>query len=133
MHVLSHFRLRTKLAILMGLSALALVASIGVAASLLRQRMIDDRIDTLRERRQHHDRRCLCRCKARSTLIGSPTSRRSSSSAMPSMRSASTMGRVTSSAWTTDGIVLAHGTAAALENKPTPVADVEWTHRPATG
>lgn len=48
MHVLSRLRLRTKLTILMGLSALALVASIGVSASIVRQRMFDDRVDKLR-------------------------------------------------------------------------------------
>jgi methyl-accepting chemotaxis protein len=48
MHILSRLRLRTKLALLMGLSALALVVSIGVAASIMHQRMIDDRVDKLR-------------------------------------------------------------------------------------
>jgi methyl-accepting chemotaxis protein len=47
MHILSRLRLRTKLALLMGLSALALVASIAIASSILRQRMLDDRIDQL--------------------------------------------------------------------------------------
>ena len=44
----SHLRLRTKLALLTGLSALAVAASIGVAASFMHQRMIDDRVDKLR-------------------------------------------------------------------------------------
>jgi methyl-accepting chemotaxis protein len=48
MQLLSRLRLRTKLALLMGLSALALVASIAVASSLMHQRMLDDRIDKLR-------------------------------------------------------------------------------------
>jgi methyl-accepting chemotaxis protein len=48
MHVLSHLRLRTKLAALMGLSAIALIATVAVASSLLHQRMIDDRVDKLR-------------------------------------------------------------------------------------
>ena len=47
MHILSRLRLRTKLALLMGLSALALVASIAMASSILHQRMLDDRIDKL--------------------------------------------------------------------------------------
>ncbi len=47
MHVLSRLRLRTKLALLMGLSALAVVASIAAASSTMRQRMIDDRLDKL--------------------------------------------------------------------------------------
>ena len=48
MNVLSRLRLRTKLALLMGLSALALVAATTIAASVLHQRMLDDRIDKLR-------------------------------------------------------------------------------------
>ncbi len=48
MTLLSRFKLRTKLVLLLGLSALALVVSIGMAASLTHQRMIDDRIDKLR-------------------------------------------------------------------------------------
>ncbi len=48
MHILSRFRLRTKLTFLLGLSALAVVISIGAAASLLQQRMFDDRVDKLR-------------------------------------------------------------------------------------
>jgi methyl-accepting chemotaxis protein len=48
MNLLSRLKLRTKLALLLGLSALALVVSIGAAASLMHQRMIDDRVDKLR-------------------------------------------------------------------------------------
>jgi methyl-accepting chemotaxis protein len=47
MNFLSHLRLRTKLTLLLGLSALAVIASIGLAASQLQQRMLDDRIDKL--------------------------------------------------------------------------------------
>ena len=48
MNLLSRLRLRTKLTLLLGLSALAVVASIGLAASQLQQRMLDDRVDKLR-------------------------------------------------------------------------------------
>ncbi len=48
MKFLSHLRLRTKLTLLLGLSALAVIASIGLAASQLQQRMLDDRVDKLR-------------------------------------------------------------------------------------
>jgi len=47
MHLLTRLKLRTKLAFLLALSALAVVVSIGVAASLMRQRLFDDRIDKL--------------------------------------------------------------------------------------
>jgi methyl-accepting chemotaxis protein len=47
MHILSRLRLRTKLALLMGLSALALLASIAVASSIMHERMLEDRLDKL--------------------------------------------------------------------------------------
>src|SRR5271154_4134143 len=47
MNLLSRLKLRTKLALLLGLSILAVVVSIGAAASLMYQRMFDDRIDKL--------------------------------------------------------------------------------------
>ncbi len=48
MNVLSHFKLRVKLTLLLGLSALAVVLSIGAAAWLMQDRMFNDRIDKLR-------------------------------------------------------------------------------------
>jgi methyl-accepting chemotaxis protein len=48
MNLFSRLKLRTKLALLLGLSALAVVVSIGAAASLMHQRMFNDRIDKLR-------------------------------------------------------------------------------------
>jgi methyl-accepting chemotaxis protein len=48
MTMLSHLKLRTKLTLLLGLSALALVVAIAVAGSTLYQRMFDDRVDKLR-------------------------------------------------------------------------------------
>ena len=48
MNFLRHLRLRTKMSLLLGLSALAIVVSIGAAASLMQQRMLDDRVDKLR-------------------------------------------------------------------------------------
>jgi len=48
MNMLSHLKLRTKLTLLLGLSALAVVASIGASASLMHARMINDRIDKVR-------------------------------------------------------------------------------------
>ena len=47
MHILTRLKLRAKFALLLGLSALAVVVSNGVAASLMHQRMFDDRIDKL--------------------------------------------------------------------------------------
>src|SRR6266700_5291578 len=47
MKILSRLRLRTKLAMLMGLSALAVVAVSGISAARMHQRMIEDRVDKL--------------------------------------------------------------------------------------
>jgi methyl-accepting chemotaxis protein len=48
MNILSRLRLRTKLILLIGLGALAMVAVTVAGTSILRQRMVDDRIDKLR-------------------------------------------------------------------------------------
>ena len=48
MGLLSRLKLRSKLAVLLGMAALAVVGSIGAGASMMRQRMLDDRIDKLR-------------------------------------------------------------------------------------
>ena len=48
MNILSHLKLRAKLTLLLGLSTLAVIVSIGAAASLMHQRMFDDRIAMLR-------------------------------------------------------------------------------------
>ena len=44
MNLLSNMKVRTKLGLLLVLSTLALVVSIGAAASLMRARMVEDRI-----------------------------------------------------------------------------------------
>ena len=44
----NHLRLRTKLALLLGLSALAVIASIASGAMTVRDRMVQDRVDKLR-------------------------------------------------------------------------------------
>jgi methyl-accepting chemotaxis protein len=48
MHLLSRLRLRTKLALLMALSAIAVTVAVIVGASAMHQRMYDDRVDKLR-------------------------------------------------------------------------------------
>ena len=47
MSILSRLKLRTKFALLLGLSALGVVASIAISSSLMQQRMVDDRVDKL--------------------------------------------------------------------------------------
>ena len=46
MALLTHLKIKAKLALLLGLSAVALVVATIVAASVLHQRMIEDRIDS---------------------------------------------------------------------------------------
>jgi methyl-accepting chemotaxis protein len=48
MNPLSHLKLRTKLILLLGLSVLAVVVSVGLAASQLKERLFSDRIEKLR-------------------------------------------------------------------------------------
>ncbi len=122
MHILSRLRLRTKLVLLVGLAALALVASIGIAASLLRQRMFDDRVDKLASV-------VNATIGVAASLEGQVAAHRLEHdqaieqfrNAVHSIRFDGGAGYV--AAWTSDGIMVAHGTAPALEGKPTPVAD----------
>ena len=122
MNVLSRLRLRTKLALLMGMSALALVASIGVAASVMHRRMIDDRAETLRA---VVDTSLGLAQSLENQVAGHLLTHAQAleqfRNAVHTIRFNSGTGYLT--AWTTDGIVTAHGTALALEGKPTPVAD----------
>jgi methyl-accepting chemotaxis protein len=122
MHILSRFNLRIKLSLLLGLSALAVVISIGAAASLLRQRMVDDRVDKLRAIvqstlaiAQSLENRVAAHALTREQALASLRDD------IHAMRFDGGAGYVT--AWTTDGIVVAHGTVPTLEGKPTPVAD----------
>ena len=48
MSALSHLKLRTKLTVLIGLSALAMIAIAVTAAATMHQRMLDDRVNKLR-------------------------------------------------------------------------------------
>jgi len=48
MALLNRLNLRSKLAVLLGMAALAVVGSIGAGASMMRHRMFDDRIGKLR-------------------------------------------------------------------------------------
>jgi methyl-accepting chemotaxis protein len=122
MHVLSRLRIRTKLVILTGLSALAVLASIAVASSLMHQRMIDDRVDKLRA----VINTALGLAQSLENQVDAHELSREQAivqfrDAAHAIRFDSGAGYIT--AWTMDGTVTAHGTAPALEGKPTPVAD----------
>ncbi|HEY2616202.1 MAG TPA: methyl-accepting chemotaxis protein [Acetobacteraceae bacterium] len=119
MHVLSHLRLRTKLAILAGLSALAVIASITLAASILHQRLIDDRVDKLRAvvdtalglARSLEDE-VVAHQFSREQAIGQFRN------AVHSIRFDGGVGYIF--AQTLDNILVVHGANPELENKPSP-------------
>ena len=124
MHVLSHLRLRTKLAALMGLSAIALIATVAVASSLLHQRMIDDRVDKLRAVVQ------TAQGLAQSLENQVAGHQISHEQAIAQFRGAVHTVRFDDGAgylvaWTNDGTVIAHGTLPTIEGKPTPVGDAD--------
>jgi methyl-accepting chemotaxis protein len=130
MHILSHLKIRTKLTLLLGMSALALVVSIGAAASLMRQRMFDDRVDKLRAVvqstiavAQSLEERVLTHALTREQAL---TLLRDD---VHAMRFDAGTGYVF--AQTLDNIFVLHGTTPALEGKPSQVVDENG--RPLTG
>jgi methyl-accepting chemotaxis protein len=121
MHVLSRLRLRTKLAILTGLSALALVASIGIASSVLHQRMFDDRVDKLHSvvdtalgLAQSLERQVATHELTREQAIGEFRN------AAHSIRFDNGVGYIV--AQTLDNVFVVHGANPDLENKPSAAA-----------
>jgi methyl-accepting chemotaxis protein len=122
MNVLSRFKIRTKLTLLLGLSALAVVISIGAAASLMHQRMFDDRVDKLRAVVQSTisvakslESRVTARQLTREqalVLLGDD---------IHAMRFDQGGGYVV--AQTLGNVIVLHGTVPALENKPSSAAD----------
>jgi methyl-accepting chemotaxis protein len=120
MNILSRLKLRTKLALLLGLSALALVVSIGVAASVMRTRMVDDRVAKLTAIVQS--------VRGLATALEAKVAARHMTRAeaeaqlredIHAMRFDSGAGYAV--AESDDGIVMMHGTNPSLEGKPSPV------------
>jgi methyl-accepting chemotaxis protein len=122
MRILSHLKLRTKLALLLGLSVLALVASIGVAASLIHQRMLDDRVDKLRAVvqstiavAQSLENRVMAHALTREQALALLRDD------IHAMRFDDGVGYVF--AQTLDNILVLHGATPALEGKPSPAVN----------
>ena len=124
MNILSRLRLRTKLALLLGLSVLTLVAVIVVAASLVRQRMVEERIDKDRaivqatigiaQALEHRvAARQLTREQALSMLRDD----------IHAMRFDAGAGYVY--AQTMDNTIVLHGASPALEGRPSPATDAD--------
>jgi methyl-accepting chemotaxis protein len=117
MNLLSHLKLRTKLTLLLGLSALAVIASIGLAASQLHQRMLDDRVDKLRTAAQMS--LGLAASLETQTAAGQLTHQAAIAqlaTALHAMHFDHGDGYVAYQS--RDGLVLAHGGNPSLEGKP---------------
>jgi methyl-accepting chemotaxis protein len=124
MNILSYLRLRTKLILLMGLSALALLAVIAIAASLVRQRMIEERIDKDRAVvqatlgiAQSLENRVTAQKLSREQALGMLRDD------IHAMRFDGGVGYVY--AQTLENIIVMHGSNAALEGKPSPATDAD--------
>ncbi len=122
MRILSHLKLRTKLTLLLGLSALALVASIGAAASIIHQRMFDDRVDKLRAVVQS----TIAIAQSLENRVTAHALTREQALALlrddvHAMRFDDGVGYVF--AQTLDNILVLHGATPALEGKPSPAVD----------
>ncbi len=122
MHILSRLRLRTKLTLVLGLSVLAVVVSIGAAASLLQQRMFDDRVDKLRAVVQS----TIGIAQSLEARVAARKLTREQALALlrddiHAMRFDSGAGYVV--AQTLDNMIVIHATVPALEGKASPVTD----------
>ncbi len=124
MHILSRFKLRTKLTLLLGLSALAVVISIGAAAWLSQDRMFGDRIDKLRAVVQS----TISIAQSLETRVAAHQLTREQALALlrddvHALRFDNGAGYVF--AQTLDNVLVLHGTVPALEGKPSPPAKNE--------
>ncbi len=131
MKLLSRFRLRTKLTLLLGLCVLAVVVAIGAAASLMRQRMYDDRIDKLRavvestiSIAQSLENRVVARQLTREQALAVVRDN------IHGTRFDAGGGYVY--AQTLDNMVVMHGVNPAMEGKPAPATTVDANGRPIT-
>ena len=119
MHILNRFKLRTKLTLLLGLSALAVVISIGAAAWLSQDRMFSDRIDKLRAVVQS----TISIAQSLETRVAAHQLTREQALALlrddvHALRFDNGAGYVF--AQTLDNVLVLHGTVPALEGKPSP-------------
>ena len=126
MNLLSRLKVRTKLTLLLGLSALALVISVGAAASLMHARMVDDRIDKLRAVVQS----TIGIAQSLETRVAARQLSREQALSLlrddvHAMRFDAGDGYVF--AQTLDNMLVPHGGAPALEGKPSPAANEKGT------
>jgi methyl-accepting chemotaxis protein len=131
MHILSRFKLRAKLTMLLGLSALAVVLSIGAAAWLMHDRMFGDRIDKLRAVVQS----TISIAKSLESRVAVHQLTREQALALlrddvHALRFDDGGGYVY--AQTLDNMVMLHGTNPAMEGKAVPTSTVNENGRPIT-
>jgi methyl-accepting chemotaxis protein len=131
MHILSRFKLRAKLTMLLGLSALAVVLSIGAAAWLMHDRMFGDRIDKLHAVVQS----TISIAKSLESRVAVHQLTREQALALlrddvHALRFDDGGGYVY--AQTLDNMVMLHGTNPAMEGKAVPTSTVNENGRPIT-
>jgi methyl-accepting chemotaxis protein len=121
MNIFNRLKLRTKLLILLALSVLAVIASIGAGASFLHRRMIDDRVDKLRAIVQSAIG--VARSLDAEVTAGHLTPEQAFAllgSSIHGMRFDGGEGYVIVRR---DAVILLHGASPALENKPSMTRD----------
>ncbi len=131
MRIFSHLKLRTKLALLLGLSALAVVVSVAASAWLMQGRMYNDRIEKLRTAVQL----TISIAQSLETRVAAHQFTREQALALlrddiHAMRFDDGGGYVY--AQTLDNVVVLHGVNPALEGKPAPANVTNAAGRPIT-
>jgi methyl-accepting chemotaxis protein len=121
MKLLSHLRLRIKLALLLGLAVVAVVVSIGAAGSQMRQRMLDDRIDKLRTVVQ--SAMGFAQSLEKQVAAGGLTRERALAQFRDDLHTMRFDGTNYVLVQTMDGLVVMHGGDPAREGKPTASKD----------
>ena len=124
MKVLSHFKLRTKLMLLVGLAILAVIVTIAAAASLMERRMFADRVDKLRAVVQSA---VSIAQSLENRVVAHQLTREQAFALLRDDIHAIRFDRGDGyvAVQTLDNIMVFHGTAQALEGKPSPMKNAD--------
>src|SRR5271154_5406176 len=123
MNLLSRLKLRTKLVLLLMLSAFGLVAAIGAGSTQMRQRMIDDRIDALRAVVQSS--MGFAQSLEKQVAAGRLTHEQALSQFRDALHTMRFGGTNYILVQTLDGVVVIHGGDPMREGKPTASKDAD--------